>query len=251
MTRLARLRYVRIAGLAAGSVAVAGAAVLVTASAAGLTVGFHPASSSQNSPANTTASINQATSASTVCNDFISHLSNDLHKTSDQVNAAVQQAIGQTLADQVTKGQLTQTQANTLKQRLASQPPCTAAAGLGQKPKPAAVPAIGAYRTQLLAAAAAALNISAAQLQADLAKGMSLSQIAAAQNPPVKEAQFRANLIKQLTPLLDAAVKSKKLTAAQEQMILQRLQTGAIPYWSTPVTKPKPAAPASPSSSAT
>jgi hypothetical protein len=42
MRRFANLRYLRIFGLAAGAVAVTGAAVLVTASAAGLSIGFRP-----------------------------------------------------------------------------------------------------------------------------------------------------------------------------------------------------------------
>jgi len=97
----------------------------------------------------------------------------------------------------------------------------------------------------VLSAAASALGISDAQLKTDLASGMSLSQIAAAQKPPVTEAQFRTNLIAKLKPLLDTAVTNKQLTATQEQAILQHLQTGAIPYWNK-ASKPKTTAPASP-----
>jgi hypothetical protein len=93
---------------------------------------------------------------------------------------------------------------------------------------------------QLLTAAAAALGISETQLKADLASGKTLSQIAAAKTPPVTEAQFRTNLIAQLKPLLDAAVKNNKLTAAQEQAILQRLQTAPIPYWNAPMKRKTP-----------
>jgi hypothetical protein len=67
----------------------------------------------------------------------------------------------------------------------------------------------------------------------------------------VTEAQFRTKLIAQLTPLLDAAVKNHKLTSAQEQAVLQRLQTGPIPYWSSPIHRPKAAAPASPATTTT
>ena len=41
------------------------------------------------------------------------------------MNAAVQKAIGETLADEVKNGDLTQAQADAIKKRLASQPPCT------------------------------------------------------------------------------------------------------------------------------
>jgi hypothetical protein len=243
MTSLANLRHLRVVGFAAGAVLVAGAAVLVTASAAGLNVGFHP-SSSQLAPANA-ASVGEKTSASAVCNDFLSHLSSDLGKSQSQVNAAVQKAIGETLADEVKNKDLTQAQADAIKQKLTSQPLCTLAGNLGHKPAPGAgAPTISAYTQQLMSAAASALGISDATLKADLAAGQSLSQVAAAQNPPVTEAQFRTRLIAQLKPLLDTAVTNKKLTSAQEQMILQRLQTGPIPFWSTPMRKPKPAAPA-------
>jgi hypothetical protein len=40
-------------------------------------------------------------------------------------------------------------------------------------------------------------------------------------------------------------VTNKRLTSAQEQAILQRLQTGPIPYWNTPL-KRKATAPATP-----
>ena len=251
MTSLSRLRFLRIAGFALGAVAVAGAAVLVTASAAGITVGFRPASASQPQAADTTVNLNSAASASAVCNDFISHLSTDLGKSQSQVNAAIQKAIGETLADEVKNKSLTQAQADAIKQKLAAQPPCNLAARLGKRPGPAAGPQVGAYMQQLLSAAASALGISAPQLKTDLAGGMSLSQIAAAHNPPVTEAQFRTRLIAQLTPRLDAAVKNHKLTSAQEQAILQRLQTGPIPFWNSPIRRPKAAAPTAPAPTTT
>jgi hypothetical protein len=239
----------RVVGFAAGGVVVAGAAVLVTASAAGLNVGFR---SSSPQPAQAqTASIASKSSASTICNDFISHLSSDLGKSQSQVNSAVQKAIGETLADEVKNHDLTQAQADAIKAKLASQTPCALAGKIKPGPAAGAQPKVGAYMKQLETAAASALGVSDTTLKADLAKGMTLSQIAAAQKPPVTEAQFRTRLIAQLTPLLDAAVKGQKLTAAQEQMILKQLQTGPIPFWTTPLHKPKTTAPAGPASTTT
>jgi hypothetical protein len=254
MTTLPKLRHLRVVGFAVGAVAVAGAAVLVTASAAGLNVGFRP-SAGQPAPADT-ASIGHAT-ASAVCNDFLTHLSGDLGKSQSQVSSAIQKAIGETLADEVKNKDITQAQADTIKQKLAAQPPCSLAGNLGQNPPgkkpvaPGAGTAIGAYTQQLLSAAASALGVSDATLKADLANGMTLSQVAAAQSPPITEAQFRTRLIANLTPLLDAAVANKTLTSAQEQSILRRLQAGPIPFWNTPMRRPKPAAPASPATSTT
>lgn len=245
ITRIAKLRYFRIAAFAFGGVAVAGAAVLVTASAAGLNVGFRAPSTNQPAQADATATTPGSAKVSAVCNAFVTHFAGDLGSTPAKVNAAFQKAVGQTLADEVKNGDLTQAQADSIQQKLAGQAPCSLAAGLG-KPSAAARSKIAAYLPQLESAAESALGISDTQLKTDLAQGMTLSQIAAAQSPPVTEALFRTRLVANLTPLLDAAVKNQQLTAVQERAILQRLQTGPIPFWSTPVHKAGAAAPASP-----
>lgn len=252
MTNLGKTHYFRMAGLAAGAVAVGGAALIVTASASGLSLGFRPAGSSQPQGAGTTADVQAAAVASSVCNDFLGHFAGELGKSQSAVDAAFQKAIGETLADEVKNGKLTQAQADAIKAKLAGKAPCTLAGSLGPRAgSGAAAPAAGAYMQQLVAAAASALGISAAQLRTDLMTGMSLSQIAAAQNPPVSEATFRTRLIAALKPMLDGAVSNGKLTSTQEQAILQRLQTGRIPFWNAPIRR-KPAPPAtSPSPSTT
>jgi hypothetical protein len=247
ITRIAKLRYFRIAAFVVGGVAVAGAAVLVTASAAGLNVGFR-APSSGAPQADATAMTPGSGKVSAVCNDFVTHFAGDLASTQAKVNAAFQKAVGQTLADEVKNGDLTQAQADSIQQKLAGQAPCSLAADLG-KPSAAARLKIAAYLPQLESAAASALGISDTQLKTDLAQGTTLAQIAAAQSPPVSEDQFRSRLIANLTPLLDAAVKSQQLTATQEQAILKRIQTGPIPFWSTPLHKAGAAPSASPAAS--
>jgi hypothetical protein len=240
INRLANLRFLRIAGLAVGAAVVSGAAVLVTASAAGYNLPFLK-TSSPTASATTAALGQQAAKPSTLCTEFGAHFSADLGKSQSDVNAAFQKAIGQTLADQVKNGKLTQAQADAISKRLAGQAPCAIA---GRLNAPAGAK-IAAFRQALLSAAASALGITDATLKTDLGKGMTLSQIAAAQK--VTEAQFRSAVIAKLTPALDAAVTSKKLTPAQEQAIIKRLQTGNIPFWNKPMhpTKaPKTAAPA-------
>jgi hypothetical protein len=88
----------------------------------------------------------------------------------------------------------------------------------------------------LRSAEASALGIDDATLKADLGKGITLSQIAAAQH--LTEAQFRERVIAKLKAVLDAAVTNKKLTPAREQAIIKRLQTGPIPLWDKPLHKP-------------
>jgi hypothetical protein len=224
---------------------VSGAAVLVTASAAGYSLPFLTPSS-QTAGATVATVAPQANTSSTLCSDFVSHFSADLNTSQGAVNGAFQKAIGETLADQVKSGKLTQAQADAVKQRLAGKAPCAITGGL-QAPSTGAK--VGVYRQALLTAAASALGITDATLKADLRQGMTLSQIAAAQKPAVTEAQFRSRLIANLTPLLDKAVTNKKLTAVQEQAILKRLQAGPIPFWNKPVgtgKAPVTTAPASP-----
>ena len=233
IARLAKLRYVRVAALAVGAVCVAGAAVVVTASAAGMSFGFRPAASTQST-------VEASSTASTVCGNFMKHFAVEIGKSQAEINAAFQKAVADTLADEVKSGQITQAQADAIKKKLANQTPCTlpstVARGGGGK-------ALGAYMQQYLSAAAAALGLSQTQLMTDLKSGQSLSQVAAAQH--VSEADFRTRLIANLKPALDQAVTDKKLTAAQEQMIINRLQTGELPLWKAGMKRPK--APASPS----
>ncbi|GAC1504106.1 MAG: hypothetical protein NVS1B3_00110 [Candidatus Dormibacteraceae bacterium] len=235
-TPFAKLRHLRIAGLAVGAVAVAGAAVLVTASAAGLSAG--PRASSPQA-----ASISDKATPASICDAFLTHLTADLNKglTKTQVNAAIQKAIGETLADEVKNGDLKQAQADGIKQKLSTQPTC-ALGGLGRNADRSDHLKAGVYKQLLLSAAASALGVSDTQLKADLASGKTVSQLVPANTT---EDQFRAKLIAKLTPMLDTAITNKQLTAAQKTEILKRLQTGPVPYWNKPAHKTvAPAAPA-------
>lgn len=227
-------RLVRVSGMAAGAVCIAAGAVWITASAAGSNFSL-PGASRPSEQANMVALSEQSTRASAVCSDFVSHLAANLNTSQSNFDAAFQKAIGQTLDDEVKNGQLTRSQADAIKQRLAGKSSCALIAAGGLSKAPGAN--IRAYREAMLNAAASALGITTDQLKADLAKGMTLSQIAGAQKPPVTEAQFRSRLIQNLTPLLDKAVASGNLTKTQEQAIIQRLQTGPIPYWDKPTRK--------------
>lgn len=235
ITRLGKPRLLRIVGLAVGAAAVAGSAVIVTASAAGMSFGLRPAASTQAAQANTSSS---------ACTGFMKHFAVEIGKSQADINAAFQRAIADTLADEVKSNQITQAQADTIKKKLANQTPCALPSVAG--PHTGGNKAeIGAYMQQYLTAAAAALGISDTQLKTDLAGGQSLSQIAMARK--VSEADFRTKLIANLKPSLDKAVTDKKLTADQETTILNRLKTGQLPLWNTHAPKkPKPATTATP-----
>ena len=135
-------------------------------------------------------------------------------------------------------GRLTQSQADTIKQRLASRTPCTFG---GLQPRGAR---LQAFMQQYVAAAAAALGITETELKTDLRNGQTLSQVAAAQK--VSEGNFRTKLIANVKPVLDKAVANKRITATQEQTILSRLRSGPLPLWDRAM-KRKPAPAATPS----
>ena len=225
-------RLIRAASLAMGAVIIGGVAVVATASAAAM-IGFRPSSPAQaNEPALVAA---ESSVSSQVCSDFMSHFADEIGKTQAEINAAFQRAIADTLAGEVKAGRLTQSQADTVKQRLASRTPCTFG---GLQPRGAK---LEAFMQQYVAAAAAALGITETQLKTDLRNGQSLSQVAAAQK--LSEADFRSKLIANVKPALDMAVANKRITSAQEQTILTRLGSGQLPLWDRAMRrKPAPAA---------
>lgn len=233
ISTIATPKNLRIASFAAGAAAIAAAAVYMTASAAGYTFNFGGPKAS-NVPAAGTVADQSSAPSSSVCNEFVTHFSSDLGVSQDKVNSSFQEAVGQTLADEVKAGHITQAQADAIKKKMAGKAPCALAGSLGAKNRPGG----GVYEQALLSAAASALGITTDTLKADLAKGMTLHQIADAQTPPVTEAQFRSRLIASLKPMLDKAVTDKKITSAQEQKILTALQTGPIPFWDKPMRKP-------------
>lgn len=235
-------RHIRVLGFATGAVAVAAGAVWITASAAGLNVSLHSSTPQSTQAMSATAAGAQPGKASALCNTFKSHFAQNLGSTPSKVDAAFQKAIDQTLADEVKNGDITQPQADAIKKKVSGQAPCAHLPSADKAPGSE----LGAYRQALLSADASALGISDQQLKTDLAQGMTLSQIAAAQKPPVTEAQFRERLIAKLTPTLDAAVTSKKLTTAQEKAIINQLKTGPIPYWNKPTHSGKKPAATSP-----
>ena len=234
ITRFGRQRFLRVVGLAVGAVAVAGSAVIVTASAAGVTFGSRPNVSTQSVQANT---------SSTACSNFMKHFAVEIGKSQAQINSAFQKAIADTLADEVKSNQITQAQADAIKTKLANQTPCALPTSVGHTKPGGHKAEIAAYMQQYITASAAALGVSESQLKADLAAGQSLSQVAAARK--VSEADFRTKLIANLKPSLDKAVTDKKLTADQETTILNRLKTGPLPLWNT-APKHKPTTAASP-----
>ena len=225
-------RFLRAAGLAVGAVIIGGVAVVAAASVAGL----KPSTNAVADDLATTAAEQRISSAA--CSEFMTHFATEIGKSQAEIDAAFQRAIADTLADEVKAGHITQAQADTIKARLAGKTPCTLPAFDPRGAK------LEAFLQQYLAASASALGITEAQLKTDLRNGQSLSQIAASKN--ISEAGFRTAVTATLKPVLDKAVTNKRITAAQEQNILDRLKTGPLPLWNRPL-KHRPAPAATPS----
>jgi len=92
----------------------------------------------------------------------------------------------------------------------------------------------------MLDAEAQVLGLQPAQLTADLRKGIPVEQLAAGKG--LDQAQFQAQFLQALKPLLDQDVTAGTLTSTEEQKALRRLTT-AVPNWS----QARPARAASPS----
>ena len=160
-------RFLRIVIPLAGVLLVAGGAIAITASAAGLKVGSPLAATTTPSPkpsAGTAAGIAGGTAAA-ACQAYRGHLATQLGVSQAKLDAASAAALKATIQDQVTSGKLTQAQADKIEAKLPTTGLCSAAInGLGRAK---AAVATSAYLT----AAASALGMTEAQLKADLKGG--------------------------------------------------------------------------------
>jgi uncharacterized protein YidB (DUF937 family) len=229
---LPRAARIAIAGVA--GCLVAGVAVGATAAATGFPVA---ATSSTPTP---TASPKPATSSS-ACQDYLDHLASDLGLSQSKVTAAQTSALDQTLSDMVARGQLAQAQATKLEQQ-ATKACSSAPALLARAQNQARIRRLVQVGLQDYAKA---LGISASTLRQDLRSGQTVAQLA--QQQGLDESAFRQKLIAVVKPQLDQAVQAHLITQAQENRVLQRLQTGNLPLWdriprSAPASRPTPTA---------
>jgi hypothetical protein len=246
ITSLGKHRYLRIAGFAIGAVVVATGAVLVTASASGLSFGTRPVAATQpDASVEVAASINQAPASPAACAAFMKRLAVGLSKSQASINQIVQKAISDSITDQLNSHTITQAQADAMKAKLANQTACALIAGAGKTDNAGGRgQKAAAYMQQYLTAAASVLGITDAQLKTNLSSGQTLSAMAAAHKPnAISLADFRTGVIAKLQPQLDTAVKNNQMTTAQSQQIVNQLKTAALPYWDKPMHTKKPAAP--------
>jgi len=199
-------------------VGLAGAGLAVVA---GLTV--FSVSAMASSPSSSASPRAGSAARATACTSFHDYFVKAIGKSSADVDAAFTKALGQTLADQVKAGTITQAQADAIKQRSSIQSFCAPGFMGGRHDGPGGAGARGVLKIH--EAVATALGITSTELTADFAKGLTVHQIAGAKG--ITEAQFTSALQAAEKAQVDAAVKAGSLTQAQADALAQHQRLGA------------------------
>ena len=225
MDAMRNLGIFKIALASTGALLVAGVALVITASAAGLPAGLVAAASPSPKPAESPDA-----ARAQYCQTFVNNFAAALGKKPADVQAAAQKAFGQTLDQAVKDGKLTQARADQMKQKAASGSLCSGMplGRLGEQRAGGHAPG-GLGAGMFLGDAAKALGMNQPDLQAALKNGQTLQQIAASKG--MNEQQFRDAFSAQVKNDLDAKVKAGTVTQAQEDAILNRLKTAPLPFW--------------------
>jgi 3-hydroxyacyl-CoA dehydrogenase len=154
------------------------------------------------------------------CQSFRSHLADQLKTDAAGLQSAFRAAADATLDEAVANGDLTRERADAIKSRLADAD-LDGCFRLGRKL--VGHPGVAAYGVDLGAAAADALDMQPSALAAQLRSGKSLQEIAKARG--VDYTTVKKAVLDAAKTDLDKAVSAGKLTAEQEQKLLERLST--------------------------
>lgn len=164
------------------------------------------------------------------CHTYLNALASDLHVTQAQLLAANKDALQKTIDQMAADGKLTAAQKSKLEQRLNAlgSNPCALlavrprAGGPGAGARGALGPLGQAARQQIEQAVAGALKISTATLQADLAAGQTIPQIAQAQHVDISA--VNSAYLNAAKAALASAVSSGALTQDQSNAAYSMLQ---------------------------
>lgn len=224
--------------------------LVVLAVGVGIVVGLGMSPVLRSSTASAQTGPNQ-TQSSNVVSTFLDKLASALHIERTKLDQAITTAADGTAADAVQKGQLTQAQADRLKQRLATGG-VWGDMGRGRPGK------MFMFDENLLNAAATALKETPAALKSEIQSGKTLDQIAAAHNTTAQA--VKDAVLKVAKADLDKAVAANKMTQEQADAAYQKLQSAnGWPFFAGPHGSGKGrghrpgqnATPAQPGSSAT
>lgn len=158
-----------------------------------------------------------STTGSTLGSSFITRLAQSLGISTDALQSKITDSANQTIDDAVTSGQITQAQADDMKQQIASEDAGQLFGGLfgGRGPG-------GFHGGHIdLATVASTLGMNETDLQTALASGTTLSDIITQHGKTVD--QVVTALVAQEKTELDARVTAGQLTQAQEDQMLSAL----------------------------
>lgn len=159
---------------------------------------------------------------------FLNDVAKRLNVTPTQLSAALKGAFEDQLQAAVKAGQLTQAQANAIKQHIAKFPNAPLGAFFGPHfhrafgPVPGFAP-FGGPRAGALHAAAQYLGLTDAELFKQIASGKSLAQITKAKGKSTTE--LKAKMTAAVTATLDKLRTAGRITAAEEKQILANLSS--------------------------
>ncbi len=172
-----------------------------------------PLMASANSKQNANSATASATSTTNpYCTQYQQDLAQRLGVSVSTLQQDSQAARIDIVNQRVKDGKLTQSQANTLIQRIQAHQPCTGRAHSG-KGHFVRNQFLQQYRADILSQIAQGLNLSSSQLTTDLQQGQSLSQIASAQH--VSASQLTTIVTNAITNDLNKAVSAGNLTQSQ------------------------------------
>jgi uncharacterized protein (DUF433 family) len=146
----------------------------------------------------------------------------DLGITQADFQQKMQAQLKTKLDAQVSSGKITQAQEDQMLQRMQN-PPAKGPWGMGAPGKPGTLP------TQMLQGQADLLGISVTDLQSRLAQGKTFQQIA--QDLGITQAQMQAKRLDQMKTHLQSLVTSGKITQAQADSLLQKMQNRSANGW--------------------
>jgi AraC-like DNA-binding protein len=160
---------------------------------------------------------------------FVQKLAGILHLSPSQTSNDLKQAELQTIDQMVKDGQLTQPQADKIKQRIQSGQGPGPFFGLPRGDRFGNLALVGGLRTAELNAVAQALGMSPSDLQTQLRSGKTVTDLE--QSKGVSDAAVRAAAHDAAKKVLDPAVKDGTITQSQEDAILQRIASGPGPLF--------------------
>ena len=198
-----------------GSILLVGAIMFGSYFAGPLLVSAHSGQSNAAAPTPT-----PTTTPNPYCTQYLQDLAKRLGVSVSTLQQNARAAGQDVLAQMVKDGKLTQSQANTITQKLQSHQGCTVRGNFLEWG--AIYSSLQHYRPSIESQVAQGLHLTSAQLTTDLKNGQSLNQIATAQG--VSTSQLRTIVLNAIQSAANQAVKDGNLTQTQASDLMQALQ---------------------------